>query len=179
MPANRAWTGVRSPASPRFPPRRGHASPPGNDHHQSGPHRIGGSCGPRGGGSWRQLVGKPHVPARRGIRGHPAHRTFRGDPRPRSAPRCTGSRPMGCRSSIREDVPVPATPAANKLEIIGADRPGIVREITSALARGRGERRGIYERSRQRADVRRKSCPKPRPAAIARPLRSRRLENRI
>jgi len=37
---------------------------------------------------------------------------------------------------VREDAPVSApTGKQTKLEIIGADRPGIVREITSALAR--------------------------------------------
>jgi len=37
---------------------------------------------------------------------------------------------------VREDAPVPAAASRQtKLEIIGADRPGIVREITRALAR--------------------------------------------
>jgi glycine cleavage system regulatory protein len=42
----------------------------------------------------------------------------------------------GLQITVREDAPVPV-PAGKqtRLEIIGADRPGIVREITSALAR--------------------------------------------
>jgi len=42
----------------------------------------------------------------------------------------------GLQILVREDAPVSApTGKQTKLEIIGADRPGIVREITSALAR--------------------------------------------
>jgi len=42
----------------------------------------------------------------------------------------------GLHIVVREDAPVSATGGKQtKLEIIGADRPGIVREITSALAR--------------------------------------------
>jgi glycine cleavage system regulatory protein len=42
----------------------------------------------------------------------------------------------GLQIVIRDDAPVPAaTGRQTKLEIVGADRPGIVREITSALAR--------------------------------------------
>lgn len=46
----------------------------------------------------------------------------------------------GVQIVLRADRPVPTVPAAacgkqTKLEIIGADRPGIVREITSALSR--------------------------------------------
>jgi glycine cleavage system regulatory protein len=42
----------------------------------------------------------------------------------------------GLQIVVREAAPVPAAASRQtKLEIIGADRPGIVREITSALAR--------------------------------------------
>ena len=42
----------------------------------------------------------------------------------------------GLQIVVREDAPVPAAASRQtKLEIIGADRPGIVREITRALAR--------------------------------------------
>ncbi len=42
----------------------------------------------------------------------------------------------GLQIVVREDAPVAATAGRQtKLEIVGADRPGIVREITSALAR--------------------------------------------
>jgi glycine cleavage system regulatory protein len=42
----------------------------------------------------------------------------------------------GLQIVIREDAPAPAANGRQtKLEIVGADRPGIVREITSALAR--------------------------------------------
>jgi len=42
----------------------------------------------------------------------------------------------GLQIVVREDAPVPAaTGQQTKLEIVGADRPGIVREITHALAR--------------------------------------------
>jgi glycine cleavage system regulatory protein len=42
----------------------------------------------------------------------------------------------GLQIVIREDAPAPrAVGRQTRLEIIGADRPGIVREITSALAR--------------------------------------------
>jgi len=43
---------------------------------------------------------------------------------------------QGLQIVIRDDAPVAAAPGKHtKLEIVGADRPGIVREITSALAR--------------------------------------------
>ena len=42
----------------------------------------------------------------------------------------------GLQIVVRDDAPVPAVEGRQtKLEIVGADRPGIVREITSALAR--------------------------------------------
>jgi glycine cleavage system regulatory protein len=42
----------------------------------------------------------------------------------------------GLQIVVRDDTPVPpASGRQTKLEIVGADRPGIVREITSALAR--------------------------------------------
>jgi len=42
----------------------------------------------------------------------------------------------GLQIVVRDDAPVAAAPGRQtRLEIVGADRPGIVREITSALAR--------------------------------------------
>ena len=70
---------LKNPCQPRGKGlTKPHASSPGDDDHRPGPHRPRRIGRPRRGRSRRQLAGKPHVPARRRVCRHSAHRTARG-----------------------------------------------------------------------------------------------------
>ena len=79
---------------------------------------------------------------------------------------------------VRPDEPAAAATKGRqtKLEIVGHDRPGIVREITSALARANVNVEEFSSECRQRAHVRRNAVQGRRPVATARRLRPRRAE---
>ncbi len=79
---------------------------------------------------------------------------------------------------IRADEPgaVSTTGRQTKLEIIGSDRPGIVREITSVLARANVNVEEFSSEVVKRADVRRDPVQGQRASASARTLRPLRPE---
>ena len=69
--------------------------------------------------------------------------------------------PAGLRISIEASSRPPTPPGLKtvKLALVGAERPGIVRDITQALTGPWGQYRGICERRRKSAVFRRRNVP--------------------